>query len=329
MNQSSSSRWVASPQRLLSTGSATIGSSPLQRWSLATSSMIVRMGPQVGHIPSAVLIDIQNTQDRDRVHCRFRRCLAAECRPTRRTRNALPHLYSARRSQANLPDGMIIDSARQALWSLPIDRNQNRTILGKPASARFLCGSISSLVGDLIQRARSHRINRRSYLGCRATKPIGSVPWNCSNAFPRVSHRFLAQIQTRALRRVLCSLNRHPVGPGSVVHFEPGQGGTHPSCPSVQPPVSKRTEAVQDPGGSAGGLDIQPEPQHEGARCCPVWWTRSVATANSTSSGRTSSSASSHGLSKWNRTALSRRRRRDSAGPAYPRIRACPARRSC
>ena len=138
MNQSSYSRWVASPQRLLSTGSATIGPLPQQRWSLTTSSTIVRMGPQVGHIPSAVLIYIQNSQNRDRVHCPFRHCLADQCRPTRRTRNALPHPYSARRSQA-----------------------------------------------DLIQRARSHRIKRRSYLACRVTKPTGSVPWNCSKAFPR------------------------------------------------------------------------------------------------------------------------------------------------
>lgn len=184
MNQSSFSRWVPSPQILLSTGSATIGPLPQQRWSLATSSTIVRRGPQVGHTPSAGLIYIQNSQDRDRVHRHFRHCLAAQCRPTRRTRNAPPHLYSARRSQAYLPDGVMIDSARQALWSLPIDRNQNWTILGKPASARFLCGSISCLVGDLIQRAQSHRIKRRSDLACRVTKTTGSVPKDCSKAFP-------------------------------------------------------------------------------------------------------------------------------------------------
>lgn len=120
-----------------------------------------------------------------RVHCQFRHCLAAQCGPTRRTRNVLPHLYPARGSQANLPDGVMINSARQALWSLPIDRNQNRTILCKPASARFLCGSISCLVGDLIQRAQSHRIKRRSDLACRVTKTAGSVPKDCSKAFPR------------------------------------------------------------------------------------------------------------------------------------------------
>lgn len=184
MNQSSFFRWAESPQRLLATGSATTGPLPLQRCSRATSSTIVRMGPQVGHNPSAVLIYIQNAQDRDRVHCQFRHRLAAQCRPAQRTRNALPHLYSARRSQANLPDGVMIDSARHALWSMPIDRNQNWTILGKPASARFQCGSIRTLVDDLIQRARSHRIKRRSYLACRVTKPTGSAPWNCSEAFP-------------------------------------------------------------------------------------------------------------------------------------------------
>ncbi len=230
MNQSSFSRWVPSPQMLLSTGSATIGPLPQQRWSLATSSTIVRRGPQVGHTPSAGLIYIQNSQDRDRVHRHFRHCLAAQCRPTRRTRNAPPHLYSARGSQANLPDNMKVDSAR-------LDQ-----FLGQRSDSTR---AITSAQAAVVLGVPGDEASRFCFM-----KLLEDIPKGHLTSYSLKSKR--------ELRPVLLRLNRRPRSSKSGVIVKPGHDRAHQSCLSVQPHVRKRNVNSTVPAaGNVGGPHIE------------------------------------------------------------------------